>query len=71
VTTIGNDGGNIPEEHLVSIFDPYYTTKPEGEGTGIGLYMSKVMVEDHMGGLLVAGNIDGGAVFTITLYYDE
>ena len=70
VTSIGNDGGNIPEENLVSIFDPYYTTKPEGEGTGIGLYMSKVMVEDHMGGLLVAGNIDNGAVFTITLYYD-
>jgi len=71
VTKISNDGGCIPEDTLGNIFDPYYTTKPEGEGTGIGLYMSKVMVEDHMGGLLMAGNIDKGAQFTITLYYNR
>jgi C4-dicarboxylate-specific signal transduction histidine kinase len=66
---IVNDGGNIPAETLTNIFDPYFTTKPEGEGTGIGLYMSKIMVEDHMGGLLIAENISGGAKFSITLDY--
>lgn len=70
VIEISNDGGNIPEDSLISIFDPYYTTKPEGEGTGIGLYMSKVMVEEHMDGLLKADNIKGGAKFTIILYYN-
>ncbi|MGE4318457.1 MAG: PAS domain S-box protein [Deferribacterales bacterium] len=66
---IANDGGNIPEETLSRIFDPYFSTKPEGEGTGIGLYMSKIMIEDHMNGLLIAENISGGAMFSITLSY--
>lgn len=70
ILSISNNGGRIPEDSLVRIFDPYYTTKPEGEGTGIGLYMSKIMVEDHMGGFLIAENIDNGAKFTITLYND-
>ena len=70
VLTISNDGGRIPEDSLIRIFDPYYTTKPEGEGTGIGLYMSKIMIEDHMGGLLIAENVDDWARFTITLYYN-
>jgi len=69
--SISNDGGEIPEESINRIFDPYFTTKPEGEGTGIGLYMSKIMIEDHMGGLLVAENIAGDARFTVTLYYDR
>lgn len=66
---IANDGGRIPEDVLGRIFDPYFTTKPEGEGTGIGLYMSKIMVEEHMDGLLLAENRDAGAVFSITLSY--
>lgn len=68
---IENDGGNIPEETLGRIFDPYFTTKPEGEGTGIGLYMSKIIIEDHMDGLLVAQNTKSGALFSITLTYDS
>ncbi|MCD8553404.1 PAS domain S-box protein [Seleniivibrio sp.] len=68
---IENDGGNIPEETLGRIFDPYFTTKAEGEGTGIGLYMSKIIIEDHMDGLLVAQNTKNGALFSITLTYDN
>lgn len=71
VMSISNDGGQIPEDSLARIFDPYYTTKPEGEGTGIGLYMSKIMIEDHIGGLMMAENVDKGAKFTITIYYDK
>jgi len=66
-----NDGGRIADAALARIFDPYFTTKPEGEGTGIGLYMSKIMIEDHIGGLLMAENIDNGAKFTITIHYDR
>jgi len=68
---IENDGGNIPEDTLSRIFDPYFTTKPEGEGTGIGLYMSKIIIEDHMDGLLVAQNTKTGALFSITLTYNN
>ena len=64
---IANDGGEIPEETLGRVFDPYFSTKPEGEGTGIGLYMSKIIIEDHMNGLLTASNKNGHAVFTIVL----
>jgi PAS domain S-box-containing protein len=69
VTTLSNDGGNIPEDSLMRIFDPYFTTKPEGEGTGIGLYMSRIMIEEHMGGKVMAENTDAGASFVIRLYY--
>jgi len=69
VTEISNDGGFIPEDYISRIFDPYFTTKPEGEGTGIGLYMSKIMIEDHMDGFLIVENVEYGVKFTITLYY--
>jgi C4-dicarboxylate-specific signal transduction histidine kinase len=47
------------------IFDPYFTTREPDKGTGIGLYMSKVIVEQNMGGSLTARNCDDGAVFRI------
>lgn len=63
---IGDNGGGIPPEIIERIFDPYFTTKEEGKGTGIGLYMSKVIIEKHMNGTLTVSNNENGAIFTIS-----
>ena len=62
---VKDNGGGIPEAVLERIFEPYFTTKQQGEGTGIGLYMSKVIIEKNMGGRLEAENSGEGACFTI------
>jgi signal transduction histidine kinase len=64
-----DNGGGMKDEVLRKIFEPYFTTKDEGKGTGIGLYMSKVIIENSMHGRLVGENIPGGACFTVTLPY--
>lgn len=65
-----DNAGGIPEDIKDYIFDPYFTTKEEGKGTGIGLYMSKIIVEKNMNGKLSATDIDGGTCFTILIDYD-
>lgn len=67
VVTIRDNGGGIADDVLPRIFDPYFTTKEPGKGTGIGLYMSKVIMEQNMDGRLTARNIAGGAEFVIEL----
>ena len=64
---IEDNGGGISEEILPKIFDPYFTTKHKSQGTGLGLYMSKEIVEKHLGGRLYAVNSQNGAIFTIEL----
>nr|WP_281381048.1 PAS domain S-box protein [Desulfurispira natronophila] len=63
---IEDNGGGIPPEHIPHIFEPYFTTKEQGKGTGIGLYMSKNIVES-MNGTLKVHNTKQGACFTIEL----
>ena len=67
IIKVSDNGGGIPPEAMGSIFAPYFTTKDPTKGTGLGLYMSKVIVEDHMQGKLSADNGEGGAIFTIEL----
>jgi signal transduction histidine kinase len=64
--TIIDNGGGIPQGVIDRVFEPYYTTKEEGKGTGIGLYMSKMIIEDNMNGIIEVENIQGGASFKIS-----
>lgn len=64
---ISNNGGCIPPEIKDKIFKPYFTTKEEEKGTGIGLYMAKLIIETHMKGSIAVENTDTGVEFKIIL----
>ncbi len=65
VVTITDNAGGIPETIKDKIFDFYFTTNESNGGTGIGLYMSKNIIEKNMGGTLSVVNTDSGAQFRI------
>ncbi|WP_298754465.1 PAS domain-containing protein [uncultured Arcobacter sp.] len=67
ILEISNNGGNIDEEILYKIYEPYFTTKFETQGTGIGLYMTKSIIETNMKGKIEVENISEGVRFIITL----
>jgi len=64
---IEDTGCGIPNESLKRIFDPFYTTKPVGKGTGLGLWISSSIIEKHKGLLSVESKIGVGSIFTIKL----
>lgn len=55
-----NTGGQIPSDCAEHIFEPYFTTKEDSGGTGLGLYISKQIMEDRMNGSIDISNIQGG-----------
>ena len=65
--SVADNGPGIPPHLRARVFEPYFTTKPTGIGTGVGLAVSLGIVEAHGGTLTVDCPIEGGAVFTITL----
>ena len=69
--TVDDDGPGIQPELLGQIFTPFFTTRSAGDGTGLGLYLVKEIVDEHRGCLLVDGPPAGGTRFTIWLPLPE
>lgn len=62
-----DNAGGIKDDVMPKIFTPYFSTKTSKNGTGLGLYMTKTIVEENLDGMLSVENIDKGAMFTIIL----
>jgi len=65
--SLSDNGCGIPEQVKNRIFEPFFTTKSLNQGTGIGLYMSKLIIENHFRGSISAENNDSGATFKIRI----
>jgi signal transduction histidine kinase len=64
---VADNGVGIPQDVAERIFEPYFTTKEEGQGTGVGLYMSKIIIEQNMKGRLYFENNNPGTKFVIEI----
>lgn len=67
---IEDNAGGIPENIMGDIFDADFTTKKNDKGTGLGLYMSKIIVEEHSRGKLQVKNVKNGACFAISIPFE-
>jgi len=70
VITIEDNGGGIPDEIIDRIFEPYFTTKHESQGTGLGLHMSYRVITESLHGKITVTNGKEGAIFTIKIPID-
>lgn len=64
---ISDSGEGIPRENLEKIFQPFFTTKPHGQGVGLGLSISQRIIFNHKGELLVSSQVGKGTTFTVRL----
>lgn len=68
---VQDNAGGIPDDVMDRIFEPYFTTKFKSDGTGVGLYMSKMIIEDSIGGDLLLENHDNGVLAILTLSVEK
>ncbi len=67
ILTIEDNGGGIPKNILDRVFEPYFTTKEFNKGTGIGLYMTKMIIEEHLNGEIFIDSYAENTIVTIKL----
>jgi PAS domain S-box-containing protein len=67
ILEVSDNAGGIKIETIEKVFEPYFSTKLEKNGTGLGLYMSKTIVEEHCNGRLSVENIENGVLFRIAV----
>ncbi len=65
--TVGDNGNGIPKNIVDKIFQPFFTTKPTGSGTGLGLSLAYDIIKAHGGDIKVATNEGEGSEFMISL----
>ena len=71
ILEISDNAGGIPPKIMDKIFNIYFSTKSKKDGTGLGLYMSKTIIENHCDGTLSVSNGKEGAIFKISLPYEK
>jgi signal transduction histidine kinase len=67
IIAVSDNAGGISEENLPHIFDPYFTTKQQRQGTGLGLYIAKIIIERSMRGKITVEHTKNGTKFIIYL----